>query len=202
MSFDGEAIKLLGELAPEVLYDYHRLTEELNRRFNPLERASAYKIQFRSRTLRSGEDIMQYAHDLRRLVLKAYPNHSSVVHDTFILDQFVLGLTSLDMRKHVQFNHPKDLNHALSLAIEFDSFHSSIQELVRKPRPSLNMVRPAEDEEEDDDDPTANLYAMEQHVCFFCKSPGHLKRHCAKYQKFLQEKEMEEKKQGNGPMLP
>jgi hypothetical protein len=64
------------------------------------------------------------------------------------------------MRKHVQFNHPKDLDHALSLAIEFDSFHSSVQELARKPWPSLNLARPAEDEEEEDGNRTANLCAV------------------------------------------
>jgi hypothetical protein len=207
MSFDGEAIKLLGELSTDVLYNYDRLVQEMDRRFNPLERASAYKIQFRSRTLHHGEDIMKYAHDLRRLVLKAYPHHGSVIHDTFVLDQFVMGLTSLDMRKHVQFNHPRNLNHALSLAIEFDSFHSSLQDSMRKPRPSVNMVRPADEEEPEDGETSAQVCALgnqdswgkspENRVCYFCGSPGHYRRNCAKYQKFLQEKN-----QGNGMKLP
>ena len=53
MSFDGEAIKLLGELSDFVLQDYQLLVQELNRRYDPTERSSAWKIEFRNRYRKS-----------------------------------------------------------------------------------------------------------------------------------------------------
>ena len=50
MSFDGEAIKLLGELSDFVLQDYQLLGQELNRRYDPTERSSAWKIEFATDT--------------------------------------------------------------------------------------------------------------------------------------------------------
>ena len=147
MSFDGEAMKLLGELSEEVLHDYKKLTEELNRRYDPLERAQAYKIEFRSRHRHKGENFMKFAQDLKRLVTRAYPNMPSVAHDQFVLDQFITGLSSIELRKHVQFGHPTDLNQAMSLAIEFEAFNSAnAADQQRKPRGEVNMVRPYSDD--------------------------------------------------------
>ena len=43
MSFDGEAIKLLGELSNSVLADYDLLIQELDRRYSPKERVPAWR---------------------------------------------------------------------------------------------------------------------------------------------------------------
>ena len=49
MSFEGESLKLFGELSDESLQNYDILVSELNRRYDPAERAQAWKIEFRNR---------------------------------------------------------------------------------------------------------------------------------------------------------
>ena len=152
MSLEGEAMKLIGELKDEVLEDYHRLVNELNRKYDPDERAQAYKIEFCSCTRRKNGNIMAYAQELRRLVSRAYPEMDSAAHESFVLDQFTMGLGSLEIHRHVQFGHPKDINQSISLAIEFEAFetaHGSERDCFRKPRRDLNAVYEESDNDEE-----------------------------------------------------
>jgi thymidylate synthase len=97
MSFDGEALKLLGEFSEEVLADYGKVVAELNRRYDPAERAQAWKIEFRNRIRRANESIIQLAQALRRLALKAFPNMRASAQEQWVLDQFSLGLGSVEI---------------------------------------------------------------------------------------------------------
>jgi hypothetical protein len=106
MSFDGEALKLLGELSQEILDDYDKLVSELNRRYDPAERAEAWKIEFRNRSEKPNETVMQFDQALKRIVLKAFPNMDASAQEQWVLDQFILGVGSVDLRRHVQFGHP------------------------------------------------------------------------------------------------
>ena len=36
----------------------------------------------------------------------------------------VTGLNNHELKRHVQFGHPKNLNEAIALALEYDSFES------------------------------------------------------------------------------
>ena len=45
----------------------------------------------------------------------------------FAIDHFLHGLSSYDMKKHVHFSHPKTLDEAITLAIEYERFESSIE---------------------------------------------------------------------------
>ena len=196
MSFDGEAMKLLGELSNEILHDYSQLVNELNRRYDPAERAQAYKIEFRHRTRGRHESFMTYAQELKRLVTRAYPTMPSNVHEQFVVDQFISGLGHRELRKHVQFGHPADINQAISLALELEAFDSSFSaDGFRKPRAEVNMVRPYSDDDDDDDDDEDSAMACaitdvsgkhkshkyDKNVsCKYCKKSGHEIESCYK----------------------
>ena len=45
--------------------------------------------------------------------------------ETIVIDQFVSGLPSKDLRRHVQFHHPSSIHEAMALASEFESFEES-----------------------------------------------------------------------------
>ena len=129
MSFDGEAMKLLGELSDKMLSEYSSLVSEMNRRYDPIERAPAWRIEFRNRTRKLNETIMQYSQALKRLVIKAFPKMPCDAQEQWVLDQFNLGLGDVEMRKHIQFGHPQDVNAAVSLALEYEAFESRIEQL-------------------------------------------------------------------------
>ena len=42
------------------------------------------------------------------------------------MDQFITGLDRPELKRHVQFGHPRTLNEAISLAMEFESFEGSM----------------------------------------------------------------------------
>ena len=216
MSFEGEALKLLGELGSDVLNDYEYLVTELNRRYDPAEQAQAWKIEFRNRSRKPSETVTQYAQSLKRLVLKAFPNMSRDAQEQWVLDQFTLGLGSVDLRRHVQFGHPHDLNAAISLAIEFEAFESGNRDKLRKPanrsaevcavgahRPSSpetqnhsstpnNKVQKSSSATTNSGDKPSS-FDKSQVECHYCKKKGHFKKECRKLKYKL---EQEAKKNG------
>ena len=126
MSLQGQAQRVLGDVA---YYgrgeDYETLVGELSRRFNPVERETTYRLEFRNRVRRLNETVMEYGYSLRRLAIKAFPNIPYHCQEEWVLDQFITGLNRPELKRHVQFGHPRNLNEAISLAMEFESFEGS-----------------------------------------------------------------------------
>ena len=200
LSFDGESLKLLSQFSEQVQNNYDQLVDALNTQFDPVERAAAYKIEFRSRARRRNEAIMEFSADLRHMVTRAYPNQTSSAQELFLIDQFIMGLGGLQLKRHVQFGHPKTLHEAISLAIEaeaFDTAHGG--DNFRRPKAEVSLVQPAEDDDDDDDDDAGagavactilpgssgkfkkNKYDNDI-TCRYCKKPGHTIGSCYKLQ--------------------
>ena len=134
MSLQGEAQRVFNDIAPFMnTRDYRILVAELENRFNPAEREATFRIEFRNRVKKENETPMQFGYALRRLASKAFPGISLHAQEQWVLDQFMTGLGSVDIRKHVQFAHPKDLNEAISLATEFECFETSLTRKYSKP---------------------------------------------------------------------
>lgn len=52
----------------------------------------------------------------------AFSDISRDAREMYAIDQFINGLSSYGMKKLVQFAHPKSLDEAITLAIEFEVF--------------------------------------------------------------------------------
>jgi hypothetical protein len=137
-SLKGTARQILSEISPTITDDFYALKETLRARYNPRERESAYKVEFKTKRRQIGQSVSDYGHALRRLAIKAYPNCAFGSLETHIIDQFIYGLGDVDLRKHVQFNHPSTIDKAIALAVEYESFVGKCDE-VRKP--NMNRVR-------------------------------------------------------------
>ena len=123
MSLQGQAKRVLRDVAHYGgTKDYECLLHELSRRFNPVERETTYRIEFRNRVRKANESVMEFGYTLRRLAVRAFPNIPHDCQEQWVLDQFVLGLERPELKKHVQFGHPRTLNEAISLAMEYESF--------------------------------------------------------------------------------
>ena len=48
-----------------------------------------------------------------------------------IVDQFISGLNSTEIRRHVSFAHPQNMDEAIDLAVEFESFEGN--QSIKKP---------------------------------------------------------------------
>ena len=134
MSLQGEAQKVFSDVAPYIdTQNYGALIAELENRFNPAEREATFRIEFRNRTRKDNESPMQFGYALRRLASKAFPRISLNAQEQWILDQFVNGLGNAEIRKHVQFAHPRNLHEAISLATEYECFETSSNRKFSKP---------------------------------------------------------------------
>jgi hypothetical protein len=150
------------------------------------------------------ETIMQFAQALKRLALKAFPNMSTDAQEQWVLDQFTLGLINVELRRHVQFGHPHDLNEAISYAIEFEAFESGNKDKLKKPANreaevcALSGPKPSKNEsgqdqnkgtQPSDDAPQASggkdtgekkSWDKSKIECRYCKKMGHMVRECRK----------------------
>ena len=221
MSFDGEALKLLSELSDQVLSNYSMLISELNRRYNPAERAQAWKIEFRNRSRLANESIIQYAQALKRLVSKAYPNMTSDAQEQWVLDQFTHGLGSVELRGHVLFGHPRDVNEAISLAIEYEAFQSGNKDKMRKPTNRFAEVNAVGSSPADKNDKqtypkqsekgnnfrtpnnadSSSSTDRNKAECRYCKKFGHVIQECRKL-KWKKEQEAKRESENSASKAP
>ena len=122
MSFRDSAQKILSDLHPNQIGDYNALVAVLANRFNPAERISAYRCEFRNRRQQKQESAADFGYNLQKLCVRAYPTVSPDAREIYIIDQFIHGLIKPDVCSHVQFSHPNSINSAIALAIEFEAF--------------------------------------------------------------------------------
>ena len=101
--------------------DYDSLVQMMGHLFKPKGLEETYKAEFRGRNKRKDETYIDLGYTLRRLVIRALPGLSHDVHETMVLEQFLMGLQDADMRKHVRLVHPKGLDGAVMLATQFEN---------------------------------------------------------------------------------
>ena len=117
MKLKCEAQKLLRTLTIAQLVHYESLKQALIQRFNPKERQVAYRCEFRNRKRQMNENPVEFGSALRRLGRKAL--------EVLLVDQYIMGLGSFDLQKYVQLQHPKDLEQAVNLALEYTNICSN-----------------------------------------------------------------------------
>jgi len=145
MSLTGEALAELSNLPQSVVTDFDTLTMSLANRFEPRERIMSARCEFRRRKQKKGETPTDFAFSLRRLMSRAYPQLDNQAKEIFLIEQFIAGLNSLELQKHVQLSHPLTLSIAVSAAEEIEAFYTS--SFVKGTKP-VNSVQEISDEEE------------------------------------------------------
>ena len=130
----GPAQQVLGNLSAEEVEDFDTLRDVLEARFNPQNRATTHRCDFRNRKWQKGESVAEFGFVLSRLGAKAYNSITQESREVIMIEQFIGGLGSLELQRHVQFGHPTTLEQAVSLAGEFVSFQNVGQDGLRKPR--------------------------------------------------------------------
>ena len=118
----GKAQKVLSELKPSQKSNYITLTSVLAKRFNPPHRENAFRAVLRQRRRLPKESLMDFGCEVSRLAQKAYPEFPYEALDQVSREQFVRGLSDVDMKRHVDLQNPSSLEEAISLATQFESF--------------------------------------------------------------------------------
>ena len=128
MNLMGSARTVLGNLPEHEVRDFDSLKAALTRRYSPLERRTAYRNEFQHRRRSKGE---KYGCVLRKLAAKAHPSLLPSQREVLIVDQFISGLNSTEIRRHVSFAHHENLDEAIDLSVEFESFKGN--QSIKKP---------------------------------------------------------------------
>ena len=137
----GEAQRLLSDMTLSQLSNYQLMKQIIADRYEPKEKDVAYRCQLRYRKREKGESVSDYGYQLTRLARKAYPTLTLSQLDTQVIDQFINGIGNHDLRKHVQFGHPKTMHEAIGLATEYEALEGSADR-VRKPVNETEQISP------------------------------------------------------------
>ena len=116
-SLRGPAQRIFGDLTRDKLINYEALVAVLTQRFNPAEREMAYRCEFRNRKRQLRETAADYGYALKRLATRAYSTVLISLRESIVVEQFIIGLGSTEIRLHVQFAHPASLDRAIFLAL-------------------------------------------------------------------------------------
>lgn len=128
----GEAQQVFRDLDPWEIREFNDIKQVLLQRFNPPGREAAYRCQFKNRKRIETESISEFSYALKHLSAKAYQQLDRVARETYVIDQFICGLNHAEMKKHVQFRHPRSVDEAITLAIEYEAFEVP-KTILRKP---------------------------------------------------------------------
>ncbi|CAC5404154.1 unnamed protein product [Mytilus coruscus] len=79
------------------------------------------------------ETTADFGYALKRLGSRAFPTIPVMMRESLIVEQYISGLGSAELKRHVQFAHPTTLDRAISLAVEFEAFEGA-QIYSRKPK--------------------------------------------------------------------
>ena len=105
---------------PQASVSYDSLVSALTQCFKPDGREEVYKAEFRRKTKTKEEHFMEFGHRQQRLAIRAFPKINHESREELVVDQFLMGLTDAEMRRHVSLAHLRNVDQAITLATEFE----------------------------------------------------------------------------------
>ncbi|CAH1777040.1 unnamed protein product [Owenia fusiformis] len=104
---------------------YEKIIEALNMRFDPPHQAGNFRDKLHDRIRKPKESVTELAHDIRRLVKKAYPEANAQIREVMAIDSFRKALNDVNFEWAVKNKDPTTLNEALQIALKYDTFHAN-----------------------------------------------------------------------------
>ena len=139
ISLTDEAREVLSSLRGADMHNYDRLVEALECRYSPRGRESQYYLELMSRDQGPEEDVTSYGHTLRRLASKAFSDRP--VDEMMLVNTFIRGLRSVEMKRHVYHEKCGNLYDAIHAAVTYEAFDRPLRESARKPRLTIAPVQ-------------------------------------------------------------
>ena len=95
----------------------------LEERFAPPNQTELYRVQLTERRQKPAENLPELGQAIRRLVNLAYPTVPENVRDTLTKQHFTEALVDSEMRIRNKQSRPQNLNDAIRLAVELETFN-------------------------------------------------------------------------------
>ena len=122
VSMKGKAYVAYECLAYETRQRYQTVRDALQERFEPLNKAELYKIEFNNREKKMEEDWADYADDLLTLVRKAFPSLDERSLEQIALDKYMSNLCDPNISFEVKKRRPQTLREAVHVTIELNTY--------------------------------------------------------------------------------
>jgi hypothetical protein len=119
----AQAQGILGDLSIDKQQDYTFLVKALEERFAPPNQTELYRVQLTERRQKPAESLPELGQAIRRLVSMAYPTVAENVRDTLAKQHFIEALADSEMRIRIKQSRPQNLNDAIRLAVELETFN-------------------------------------------------------------------------------
>ena len=81
--------------------------------------------------VKKGESPSDYGYALRRLLNKAFSTMDTNAREIPVIDQFINGLGSVELPKHVQFRQPQTLDTTINLAVEYTAVVGNLDRVTK-----------------------------------------------------------------------
>jgi predicted aspartyl protease len=119
----GQAQGILGDLSIDKQQNYKSLVKALEERFAPLNQTELYRVQLTERRQKPAESLPDLGQAIRRLVNLVYPTVPENVRDTLAKQHLIEALAESEMRIRIKHSRPQNLNDAIRLAVELETFN-------------------------------------------------------------------------------
>ena len=119
----GYPRELYKSLTAKEKSSYYLLKSALTFHFEPLDQSELYRTEFRARTKRDDERLLEFefAMALGTLASRAFPKMAPAQRDLLSRDQFIDSLTEDDFRIRVRHAKPKSLDDAVKAPLELEA---------------------------------------------------------------------------------
>lgn len=147
-ALEGAATQLLWDFGAQAETTYDELVDRLRQRFGSEGQAETFRAQLRYRRQRADESLCDLLHEIRRLVVLAYPVPTNETTQIIAKDAFLEAIRDRELSLKVQEKEPKSLDEAYRTALRLEAYRRTTDPDDNRRQP--NRVRGTRETDEDD----------------------------------------------------
>src|SRR6218665_606740 len=121
-SLEKAATQLLWDFGARADISYEQLVERLRQRYGAEGQAETFRAQLYYRQQRAGESLSDLLHDIRRLVVLAYPVPSNETTEIVTRDAFLEAIQVKGLALKVREREPKSIDEAYRMALRLAAY--------------------------------------------------------------------------------
>src|SRR5688572_2847956 len=138
-SLEKAATQLLWDFGAQPSASYEELVERLRQRYGTEGQAETFRAQLYYRRQRPEENLSDLLHEIRRLVVLAYPVPSNETTQIIAKDAFLEAMRDRELSLKVREREPKNLDEAYRTALRLEAYQRTNDADDRRRQP--NRVR-------------------------------------------------------------
>ena len=138
-SLEKAATQLLWDFGAQPSVTYEELVERLRQRYGTEGQAETFRAQLYYRRQRPEENLSDLLHEIRRLVVLAYPVPSNETTQIIAKDAFLEAMRDRELSLKVREREPKNLDEAYRTALRLEAYQRTNDADDRRRQP--NRVR-------------------------------------------------------------